>query len=302
VKDMIKSFKEIIERAREIGPKNLAVAVAQDSDVLNAVNNAYRMGIVNGILVGNEREIRSIAEENDIDLSNFEILDVEDKVEACNEAAKLVRDGKAEMLMKGFVDTSIILKAVLNKEHKLTGEGILSHVGVLKVEGFDKLFVMSDAAMNIAPTLEEKVFIVRNAVKVARALGIDNPKVAILSCVEKVNPKIQSTVDAAKLVEMNKNGEITGCIIGGPFALDNAVSIEAAKHKGINDPVAGNADVLITPNLESGNMLNKSMEYFARAEKAGIIMGAKAPIVLTSRASSEESKLNSIALAVLSAC
>jgi len=201
--------------------------------------------------------------------------------------------------MKGFVDTSIILKAVLKKETGLFVDGLLSHVGVLKVDRYDKFFIISDSAMNISPTLENKADIIKNAVKVAHALEIEIPKVAMICPVEKVNDKIISTVHAAELVKMNEEGKITGCIVGGPFALDNAVSEEAARHKGINHPVAGQADVLITPNLEVGNVLNKAMEYFAYTEKAGIIMGAGAPIVLTSRASSSTSKLNSIALAVL---
>jgi len=298
---MIKSFESIIKRASKIGPKTLAVAVAQDDDILKAVYNAYKYGIINGILVGDKGEILRIAEANDIDISSFQIINVKDKAEACKRAVETIKEGKASMIMKGFVDTSIILKAVLDKEMGLKREGVLSHVGVLQVKGYDRLFILSDSAMNISPTLQEKAEIIKNAVKVAHGLGNKEPKVAVLCAVEKVNPKMPATLDAKKLEEMNRNGEIKGCIVGGPFALDNAVSLEAAKHKGIEHPVAGKADILITPNIESGNMLNKSMEYFAFANKAGIIMGAQAPIVLTSRASSEESKLNSIALAVVTA-
>ncbi|MBA1335291.1 MAG: phosphotransbutyrylase [Firmicutes bacterium] len=296
---MIRTFEEILSKAREKGPKTIAVAVAQDEDVLKAVYAAYKYGIINAVFVGDKEIIESIARENGIDLDGFEIIDVKDKAEACRIAVEQVRKGKASMLMKGFVDTSVVLKAVLDKEAGLMSGSLLSHVGVLKVEGYDRLFILSDAAMNIAPTLEEKVKIIENAVKVAHALGNDNPKVAVLCAVEKVNPKMQATLDADELAKMNERGEIRGCTVGGPFALDNAVSVEAANHKGIKHPVAGHADVLITPDIEAGNLLNKSMEYFGRAEKAGIIMGAGAPIVLTSRASSDESKLNSIALAVL---
>ncbi len=296
---MVKDFKTILGRARKLGPTTIAVAVAQDLDVLKAVNHACMEGIINGILVGDRDEITVLANEIGMDLKKFEILDVKDKEEACRQAVLLVRDRKAGTLMNGFVDTSVILRAVLNKESGLAGGRLLSHVGVIQVEGYSRLLLISDSAMNISPSLEEKVHIVENAVQVARALEIDLPKVAMICAVEKVNPKMPATVDAAEMVAMNQRGEIAGCIVGGPFALDIAVSEEAAGHKKIIHPVAGKADILITPNLETGNVLNKSMEYFARIEKAGIIMGVQAPIVLTSRASSERSKLNSIALAVL---
>lgn len=298
---MIYDFETILEYAKKLGPKTLAVAAAEDDDVLRAVEYARLEGIINAILIGDRKKIETILKGNCIDSQEYMILDEKDKVEACKKAVQLVKMGRASTIMKGFVDTSIILKAVLNKETGLPVEGLLSHVGVLKVDRYDRFFIISDSAMNISPTLENKVDIIKNAVKVAHALGNENPKVAIICPVEKVNDKIISTVHAAELVKMNEEGKITGCIIGGPFALDNAVSKEAAKHKGISHPVAGQADVLITPNLEVGNVLNKAMEYFAYTEKAGIIMGAGAPIVLTSRASSSISKLNSIALAVLTA-
>ena len=296
---MIRDFETILKYAREVGPQILAVAAAEDDDVLKAVEYARQEGIINAILIGDKEKIETILKENNIAFEEYEIIDEKDKKEACNKAVELVKTGRALTIMKGFVDTSIILRAVLNKETGLHVEGLLSHVGVLKVDKFDRFFVISDSAMNISPTLEDKVCIINNAVKVAHALGNENPKVALICPVEKVNEKIISTVHAAELVKKNEAGEIKGCIVGGPFALDNAVSPEAAKHKGINHPVAGQADVLITPNLEVGNVLNKSMEYFANTEKAGIIMGAGTPLVLTSRASSSISKLNSIALAVL---
>lgn len=296
---MIRSFGELLDAVRDGEKQIVSVAVAQDSDVLSAVNNAYKMGIANAILVGDEDEIVKIANEIDMDLSNFEVVDVKDKVEACRVAVKLVRDKKASLPMKGFVDTSVILKAVLDKEIGLKTGNLISHVGLLEVSGFDRMFLLSDSAMTIAPTLENKVDIINSSVKIAHALGNEEPKVAVLCAVEKVNPKMSATLDAAELTKMNEEGKITGCLVKGPLAVDNAVSIEAAKHKGINHPVAGNADILIAPDIEAGNILNKSMEYFARAEKAGVIMGAKTPIILTSRASSDISKLHSIALGVL---
>ena len=296
---MIRDFETILQYAKKLGPKTLAVAAAEDDDVLKAVEYARLEGIINAILIGDKERIEAMLKENCIAPEEYVILDEKSKEEACGKAVHLVKTGRASTIMKGFVDTSIILKAVLKKETGLFVDGLLSHVGVLKVDRYDKFFIISDSAMNISPTLENKADIIKNAVKVAHALEIEIPKVAMICPVEKVNDKIISTVHAAELVKMNEEGKITGCIVGGPFALDNAVSEEAARHKGINHPVAGQADVLITPNLEGGNVLNKAMEYFAYTEKAGIIMGAGAPIVLTSRASSSTSKLNSIALAVL---
>jgi phosphate butyryltransferase len=203
--------------------------------------------------------------------------------------------------MKGLVDTSVILKAVLDEKIGLRTGNVLSHVAVFDVPGYDRLFYVTDAAMNIAPNLEQKKQIIENCVQVANALGNDNPKVAVLAAVEKVNPKMQATLDAAELIKMNETGELKGCTLGGPFALDNAISVEASKHKGITHPVAGHADILMVPVIEAGNMLYKSMVFFARAKNAGILVGAKAPVVLTSRADSDEAKLNSIAIGVLMA-
>ncbi len=298
---MINTFDGIIRRARDLGPKVLAVAACEDGDVLKAVHHAWELGIIVPLLVGDPEETCRAAGEEGLNITRFKILPISDKTEACSKAVQLVKSGEASLLMKGFVDTAVILKALLDKESGLMSGGLFSHVGVLSIKGYDRFFILSDSAMNLAPTLEEKAHIIRNAVKVAHALGNPLPKVAVLCAVEKVNPKMQCTLDAAELVKMNEAGLIEGCMVGGPFALDNAVCPRAAQHKGIKHPVAGNADILITPDLEAGNLLNKSMEYFAFAEKAGIIMGAAAPVVLTSRASSDASKLNSIALAVLAA-
>ena len=299
---MIRSFKELIEKVQNGEPQTLSVAVAQDADVLLSVWNAYQNRIIQGAyLVGNEKEIREIAKEQGIDLSKFEIVNEEEKPEACATAIKLVREGKASLPMKGFVDTSVALKALLNKEYGLRTGNLICHVGLMEVAGFDRMFLLSDSAMTIAPTLEQKVDLIKACTQIAHAMGNDNPKVAVLCAVEKVNPKMPATLDAAELTRMNEEGEIIGCMVKGPLAMDNAVSVEAARHKGIDHPVAGNADILITPDIEAGNILNKSMEYFAKCEKAGCIMGAAKPMVLTSRASLDTSKMNSIALAVLAA-
>ncbi len=295
---MITSLESL--RRSEPGSKRslLAVAVAQDAEVLLAVDGAYRLGIAGAILVGDEAEIRAIAEQQGIDLSKYAILHEPDKTEACRKAVKLVRDKEADVVMKGLVDTSIILKAVLDKEIGLRESPVLSHVALFEVPGYDRLFYLTDAAMNIAPDLETKKHILRNAVKVAHALGNENPIACALCAVEKVNPKMQATLDAAALVEANRSGEIDGCTVIGPLALDNAISQEAAHHKGITDPNAGKADILLVPAIEVGNVFYKSMVFMARAKNAGMIVGAKAPIVLTSRADSDETKLNSIALAL----
>ena len=201
--------------------------------------------------------------------------------------------------MKGLVDTSIVLKAVLNKELTLRTGSPISHAAVCEIPGYDRLMFVTDAAMNISPDVNAKAAIIRNVVKLAHALDIDCPKVGVVCAKEKVDEKMPATVDAQTLVDMNKNGEITDCLVGGPFALDNAVSEEAAKHKGIKDPIAGKCDVLLVPDIEAGNVLYKAISYFSNSKIAGIILGASKPIVLTSRADSEETKMYSIALAVL---
>lgn len=297
----MKSFSEIINIAKERGPKVISVACAQDSDVLKAVEGARKEGIATAILVGDEPKIKEISNELGIDLNNYEIIHEEDLSKASLKAVELVSSGRAHLVMKGLVDTSIILKAVLDKEVGLRTGCPLSHIAVFKIPSYDRLFFVTDAAMTLKPDLDTKKKLIENAVSVAHALDIEEPKVAVLCAKEKVNDKMVCTLDAKELEDMNKRGEIKGCMVGGPFALDNAVSEEAAKLKGMDHPVGGKADILLVPDLESGNILYKSMVFFAQGENAGIIVGAKAPIVLTSRADSDVSKLNSIALGVLSA-
>ncbi|WP_434133539.1 phosphate butyryltransferase [Sporomusa sphaeroides] len=298
---MIKRFEEIVKISQLKGPKTIAVAVAQDCEVLLAVNSARELGIAAAILVGNEAEIRQIAQDNHIAIDKFKIIDQKDSIEACRTAVRLVAQGEAQIVMKGLVDTAVILKAVLDKEFGLRTENVLSHVAIAGVTGYDRLFYITDAAMNIEPDVTVKKQIIQNAVQVANALGNDNPKVACICAVEKVNIKMKATLEAEALVKMNQVGELTGCLVAGPLAFDNAVSPEAAKHKGITHPVAGNADILLMPFIEAGNVLYKSIVFFARGQIAGIIVGAKAPIVLTSRADSDIAKLNSIAIGVLMA-
>ena len=294
---MIHSFQELVDSVKNAN-RRIAVAVAQDAEVLIAVRKAADLGIVKPVLVGEETAIKSIAAEINVSLDGMEIIDEADKIEACRKAVKLVHDGDADVVMKGIVDTSVILKAVLDKDIGLRESPVLSHVALFGVDGFDRLLYITDAAMCIAPDVEQKAHIIGNAVKVAHALGNENPIVTCLCAVEKVNPKMQATLDAAELVERNKRGEIAGCTVCGPLALDNAVSVEAAKHKGITDPNAGKADILLVPYIEAGNIFYKSLTYMAKAQNAGMIVGAKAPVVVTSRADSDETKLNSIALAI----
>jgi phosphate butyryltransferase len=298
---MIKNFDEVLKVAKERGPKTLSVACAQDEDVLVAVENARKAGIANAILVGDQDAISAIAQTHQIDLKHYEIIDIKDMTQASYKAVELVSTGKAHLVMKGLVDTSIVLKAVLDKEIGLRTGNALSHVAVFDVPNFPRLLYVTDAAMNIAPDVETKKQIIENAVIVANALDIEVPNVGVICAKEKVNAKMPATVDAEMLVNMNKNGEIKGCLVGGPFALDIAVSEEAARIKGFKDPMAGKVDILLCPTIEAGNVLYKALSFLGGARSAGIIVGARAPIVLTSRADDDDSKLNSIALGVLMA-
>lgn len=298
---MIRNFDQVMEIAKKRGPKKVALACAEDIDALKAINEAKKVGIVEAILVGDEEKIKANAKNENIDLSQYEIVHEGDMVEASRKAVELVSTGKAHMVMKGLVDTSIILKAVLDKEIGLRTGNPLSHVALFQVPGFDKMHLVTDAAMTIAPDLEGKKALINNVVPVARALDIEMPKVAVICAKEKPNPKMPDTMDARALQEMNERGEIKDCIVGGPLALDNAVSKKAAEIKGIDHPAAGDADILLTGDIEAGNVLYKSMIYFGKAKNAGVIVGAKAPIILTSRADSDEAKLYSIALGVLCA-
>lgn len=296
---MLQTLEDVLYAAKQWEPCTMAVAAAQDADVLTAVYSAAEQGLIKPLLVGHKEDILRIAQESGLPVKEEEVIHEPDKEAACMKAAALVRDKKADLLMKGMVDTSLMMRAVLSRDNDLKKSLLISHVGVLEVPGYDRLFYVTDSAMNLAPTLEQKAAILKNAVEVAHALGNEVPKAAVLCAVEKVNPKMPCTLDARALAYENQHGEIQGCLVDGPLALDNAVSLEAAKHKGINGPVAGRADILLAPDIEAGNILNKSMEYFGRAKKAGIMMGAKIPIVLTSRAASPQSKMYSIALGVL---
>lgn len=298
---MIKDFEELLTIAKERPKMKLSVAAAQDDEVLIAVDSARKLGIIDAILVGDKEKIESIAKAASIDISKYEIVDVKDLKEAARTAVALVSQGKADFLMKGLLGTADILRAVLDKEIGLRTKSLLSHVMLYSVPTYHKIIFLTDGGMVTYPDLNQKVQLVNNAVKVAKALGVNPAHVVPLCAVEVINPDMQATLDAAALSKMSQRGQIKDCIIDGPLALDNAISKEAAKHKGITSPVAGEADILLVPNIEAGNLLGKSLTYFAKAKSAGVIMGAKCPIVLVSRADSHESKLYSIALGSLTA-
>jgi phosphate butyryltransferase len=291
------SLESLIEKARTKGLKQLAVAVAEDEDVLNAVRKARSAGLIEPILVGNKEKIESIAKNGELPISDIEIIHEPDATQACKLAVKLIAGGKASILMKGLVSTNILMRAVLEKENGITCGNLLSHIAFFESPYYHKIFCVTDAAMNISPDFNEKVSILQNAVHIFHKLGVQTPRIGILAAVETVNPKMEATVHAAMLKAMNNRNQLDGCIIDGPFALDNAVSKEAASHKGIISDVAGDIDILLAPDINSGNILYKSLTFLGGSVTAAIITGATMPIVLTSRADSAKSKYLSIALA-----
>lgn len=296
---MIKNFEDVLQKVKHQKIKKLAVAVAQDRYVLEAIKDADEQGIAQAILVGDRAQITAIAEQLYMDLTKFELVDEADNNKAALKAVELAVLGKADMVMKGLIDTASFLRAVLNKENGLRTGKLMSHVAVFEINNFDRLIFLTDGAFNMYPELKDKIDIVNNAVVVAKAVGVENPKVAPVCAVEVVNPSMKSTIDAAILSKMNDRGQIKGCIIDGPLALDNALSEEAAAHKGVKGPVAGKADILLVPNIEAGNIMYKTLTYTSNCKNGGLLVGTSAPVVLTSRNDSHESKLYSIALAAL---
>lgn len=294
---MIQKLAEVVEMAKAKRTRKIAVAAAADHDVLEALKNAGINGIVKPVLVGIKPKIEQICQEIDYDISKYEIIDIEDKFEASLQAAQLIREGRADILMKGMVSTGQLLKAVLDKEHGLRKGSILSHVAIFESPYYHKLLGITDAAMNVAPSFEDKIGLINNAVEVFHLLGESNPKVAVVGAVETVNQRMESTMHAATLSMMNKRHQITGCIIDGPLALDNAVSKKAAQVKNIESEVAGNVDIVMAPDINGANFLYKALNFLGGASTAAVIMGAAVPIVLTSRADSEKSKFLSISLA-----
>lgn len=294
---MVRKLSSLVDIAKSKRKRKIAVAAAGDHHVLEAIENAASHGIIEPILVGDKSKIREIATKINFDITDIEVIDVPDPYEACLTATKLIGEGKAEILMKGLVSSGLLLKAVLNKEFGLRTGSLLSHVALFETPYYHKLLGVTDAAMNVDPDLEEKIAIIKNAVNVFHGLNIENPKVAILGSVETINPKMEATMHAATISMMNYRKQITGCIIDGPLALDGAISQDAAKLKNITSDVAGDADLILAPDINGANILYKSLNFLGGATAAAVIMGAKVPIVLTSRGDSEKSKFLSIALA-----
>lgn len=298
---MMKTLDDIVEAVRSRPIKTVAVAVAEHESVLGAVKQAAEWGIAEAVLVGDREEIVAEAEKVELDLSEVAVIDEGSDLGAAATATELVSSGKADILMKGQVHTDDFLRAVLHKEKGLRSGHVMSHVFILETTHLDRLTLVTDGAMNIAPDLVQKADIILNAVYLAQLLGVDAPKVGVLAATELVNPGMQATVDAAVLSKMCERRQFPACRVDGPFALDNAVSELAAQIKRIPGEVAGACDVLLVPNIEAGNMLAKSFVYLAQGRVAGVLVGASAPVVLTSRADSAEAKLYSIATAMLMA-
>jgi phosphate butyryltransferase len=297
---MITTFSDILDSVKGKPRKTIAVAMADEDDVLKALSHAYKQGIADAVLVGHKDRILRCSQEHEIDISRFDIAHAETEQQAVAISISLVREHLADTLMKGRCNTATLLRGVLDKEQGLRSGKLLSHLGVFEVPNYHKLLLMSDAAMNIAPDLAAKTTILENAVAAAHLLGMENPKVALIAAVEKVNYEaMPCTIDAAILSQMASRGQIQNCIVDGPMALDNAVSAKSCEVKGLDSPVGGDVDVLIMPDIEAANIFYKSMAYISGAKSAGIILGARVPIILTSRADSEEVKFLSIAVGAL---
>ncbi|KZZ86217.1 phosphate butyryltransferase [Bacillus sp. SJS] len=291
-------LQTVLQNAAGILGKRVAIAAAEDHEVIEMIRKALELGLAEFILFGDEMKIYALLEGKIGTSHSIRIVHAQSPKTAAEMAVKAVRSKEADVLMKGGLPTAVLLKEVLNKEYGLRTGSVLSHVAVFDIPSMDRLLFLTDVAMNMQPDLQQKLQITSNAVMVANRLGVANPKVAPIAAVEVVNPSMQATLDAAVLTQMNRRGQIEGCLIDGPMALDVAVSNEAAIHKGIESEVAGQADILLMPNIEAGNVFYKSLTYFAQAKVGGLIAGAKAPIILTSRSDTAESKLYSLALAI----
>lgn len=296
---MFRHLDDLVEAARAFGPARIAVAAGQDPDVIEALKRAREIGLAEGIFVGNAHKILELARQAGLQIPPAHLIHEPDEAAAARKAIALVRDGEANLLMKGKVSTATLARAVLDRETGLRTGRLLSQVIVFQVPGFDRLMLLSDAAMNIAPSLEQKAEICRNAVAVAHAVGIEKPNLALLCALEMVNPEMPATVDAAALTMMNRRGQIKGAYLEGPIALDAPLSRFAADRKGIDSPLVENTDIFIAPDIEAANILYRAILYFARGESGGIVYGARVPLILLSRAETPETKIRSIALAML---
>ena len=292
-------YEQVLVRCRGIDPIPTAVAHPCESTALIAALEAAQKGLITPILVGPATKIQEVAKQSGITLGETKIVDAPHSHGSAAKAVELVRQGQAELLMKGSLHTDELLSAVVAKETGLRTGRRISHVFIMDIPTYHKVLIVTDAAINIAPTLEDKVHIVQNAIDLAISLGVSTPKVAILAAVETVTSKMPSTIDAAALCKMAERGQITGGLLDGPLAFDNAISREAARVKNIQSKVAGDPDILLVPDLEAGNMLAKQLSFLANADSAGLVLGARVPIILTSRADSVRSKIASVAVAVL---
>jgi phosphate butyryltransferase len=294
---MLKKLEDLRVIVANEPVKKLVLAAAQDQQSLSAVLRAAKDGVIEPILIGDKEAIQNISLSSGFDITGLRIIHEPDTDKAVEMAVKMVSSKQADVLMKGKVGTSTLLKCVLNKEWGLRTGHLLSHIALFEVDTYHKLIAVTDVAMNIAPNLQDKIAIVNNSISCLHKLGIPNPKVAVLGAVEMVNENMEATLHAALLSKMNQRDQIRGCIIDGPLAFDNAVSLESAQHKGIRSEVAGDTDLLLMPDIEVGNVLYKSLVFFAKAKVASVILGALAPIVLTSRSDTEQAKFDSILLA-----
>jgi phosphate butyryltransferase len=294
---MLKKLEDLKTIIENTPVRKLVLAAAQDQQSLSAVLRAAADGIIEPILIGDKEMIRNIATTSSFNLEGIRIVHEADMNKSVEMAVKMVSSKQADILMKGKVGTSTLLKCVLNREWGLRTGHLLSHIALFEVETYHKLIAIADVAMNIAPNLQDKISIVNNSITCLHNLGVPVPKVAVLGAVEMVNENMEATLDAALLSKMNQRDQIRGCIIDGPLAFDNAISIESAQYKGIRSEVAGDTDFLLMPDIEVGNVLYKSLVFFAKAKVASMILGALAPIVLTSRSDSEQAKYDSILLA-----
>jgi phosphotransacetylase len=294
-------YERLLERCRGLAPVVTAVAWPCDEASLAGACDAARQGLITPLLVGSSAKIVEIGAAHGIDLRGIEMVDVADSHAAAARSVALVREGRAELLMKGSLHSDEILGAVVAKESGLRAGRRLSHVFLMDVPSYHKVLIVTDAAINIAPTLEDKVDICQNAIDLARTFGVERPKVAILAAVETVTSKMPATLDAAALCKMAERGQIKGGILDGPLAFDNAISREAADIKGITSEVAGDPDILLAPDLEAGNMMAKQLSFLANADGAGLVVGARVPVILTSRADSVRARIASCAVAVMAA-
>ncbi|HTT09626.1 MAG TPA: bifunctional enoyl-CoA hydratase/phosphate acetyltransferase [Burkholderiaceae bacterium] len=294
-------YEQLLEQCKQLAPIPTAVVHPCEASALEGALDAKRLGLIAPILVGPAAKIASVAKQAGLDLTGERIVDVPHSHAAAEKAVALVRSGEAELLMKGSLHTDELMSAVVSRESGLRTSRRVSHVFIMDVPTYHKVLIVTDAAINIAPGLEDKADICQNAIDLAHTMGLERPKVAILSAVETVTSKIPSTIDAAALCKMAERGQITGGLLDGPLAFDNAISREAAVTKGITSEVAGDPDILLVPDLEAGNILAKQLNFLANADSAGLVLGARVPIILTSRADSVRSRIASCAVGMMAA-